>query len=45
MREKYQQLQLDYNKLNYTQIYTEKKWTKKQTNQKREKSDNLLNKF
>ena len=41
---KYPLLQLDGNKQNYTQKYT-KKWTKWQTNQKRETSDNLLNKF
>ena len=35
VREKYSLLQLDHKKLNYTQIHTEKKWTKQQTNQKR----------
>ena len=40
--EKHPWLQLDCNNWNYTEM---KKWMKQQTNQKREKSDNLLHKF
>ena len=43
-REKYPLLQLDCNKWNYTQIYTEKNGLNNRLI-KKEKSDNLLNKF
>ena len=49
MQEKYPLLQLDYDKRNDTEIYTEKKkkkkLTNKQTNQQIVKPDNLLNKY
>ena len=44
VREKYPLLQLDCNKWNYTQIYTEKNGLNNRLI-KKEKSDNLLNKF
>ena len=44
VREKYPLLQLDCNKWNYTQIYTEKNGPNNRLI-KKEKSDNLLNKF